>query len=303
MLGQEILEKFRVEPGTKVRLRDHDPGWAQTKSLAEQGKEATREQAEVLLEENRQELSEAQRLLYADNRYSLLIILQAMDAAGKDGTIRHVMSGVNPQGCQVYSFKQPTAEELDHSYLWRFMTRLPERGRIGIFNRSWYEDVLVVKVHPELVEARPLPPGDRGPAFWNERYEDISNFEQHLARNGVVVVKLFLNISKKEQKQRFLKRLNEPEKHWKFSAGDLEERRYWDDYQRAYEDALTATSTEWAPWHVIPADHKWVARTVVSSILTSSMRKLDLQYPQPDAEQMAELDRAREALEQEPDSD
>ncbi|MCA9117168.1 MAG: polyphosphate kinase 2 family protein, partial [Planctomycetaceae bacterium] len=174
---------------------------------------------------------------------------------------------------------------------------------IGIFNRSWYEDVLVVKVHPELVDARPLPPGDRGPAFWNERYEDISNFEQHLARNGVVVVKLFLNISKKEQKERFLKRLNEPDKHWKFSAGDLEERRYWDDYQRAYEDALTATSTEFAPWYVVPADHKWVARTVVSSILTSSMRKLDLQYPQPDSEQMAELDRARKALEQEPDSD
>jgi PPK2 family polyphosphate:nucleotide phosphotransferase len=220
-----------------------------------------------------------------------------MDAAGKDGTIKHVMSGVNPQGCQVFSFKKPSSEELSHDFLWRCVRCLPERGRIGIFNRSYYEEVLVVKVHPELLDQQRLPPGKRGKSFWEARYEAINAFEQHLAHEGTVILKFFLNVSKKEQKRRFLERLDRPEKNWKFSASDMAERAYWSDYHDAYEDALGATSTEWAPWYVVPADHKWVTRTVVADVLTSAIKGLDLRYPEVTDEQRRALAEARRKLE------
>ena len=218
MIRKEILDLFRVPPGKKFRLKDHDTGWAETREMKELGKAEIKERARAILDRNLQDLAEAQDLLYADDRYAVLIVLQAMDAAGKDGTIKHVMSGVNPQGCQVFSFKKPSAEELDHNFLWRYMRCLPERGRIGIFNRSYYEDVLVVKVHPEILDQQKLPPGKRNKAFWEARYEDINNFERHLVRNGTVILKFFLNVSREEQRQRFLERLERAEKHWKFSA-------------------------------------------------------------------------------------
>jgi PPK2 family polyphosphate:nucleotide phosphotransferase len=227
------------------------------------------------------------------------MILQAIDAAGKDGTIKHVMSGINPQGCQVFSFKKPSAEELNHNFLWRYMKALPERGRIGIFNRSYFEDVLVVKVHPEILELGKLPPGKRGKSFWHDRYEDINAFERHLVRNGTIVLKFFLNVSQKEQKKRLLERLDNPAKNWKFSAADLAERAYWDQYMEAYESAINATSTEWAPWHIIPADHKWGTRTLVAGILAHAIRRLDLKFPEVSDEQKQALLVARKKLEQE----
>ena len=272
MIRKDIIDLFRVPAGKKVRLKDYNPGWKQTEEFKDFGKDALKERAREILDKNLVDLAEAQSLLYADDRYAVLIVLQAMDAAGKDGTIKHVMSGVNPQGCQVFSFKKPSAEELDHNFLWRYMKSLPERGRIGIFNRSYYEDVLVVKVHPELI-GRQLPREKEkvGKKFWEERYEDINAFERHLVRNGTLILKFFLNVSKEEQKKRFLERLERPEKNWKFSTADLAERGYWDDYMKAYEDALSATSTEWAPWYVIPADYKWVTRSVVADIVTTSI--------------------------------
>jgi PPK2 family polyphosphate:nucleotide phosphotransferase len=296
MIRKEVIELFRVPPGKKVRFTDHDSGWAQTKELRELGKDAVKQRAKEILEENLADLAEAQERLYADDRYALLIVLQAMDAAGKDGTIKHVMSGVNPQGCQVFSFKKPSAEELDHNFLWRYMRSLPERGRIGIFNRSYYEDVLVVTVHPELLDAQKLAPGKHGKAFWEARYEDINAFERHLVRNGIVILKFFLNVSKNEQKRRFLDRLDRSEKNWKFSAADMAERGFWDDYMEAYEDALSATSTEWAPWYVIPADHKWATRAVVADIVTSTLQGLDLEYPEVTEAQREALAAARERL-------
>jgi PPK2 family polyphosphate:nucleotide phosphotransferase len=268
--------------------------------MEELGKDAVKARAKEILDENLKDLEEAQSLLYADDRYSLLIVLQAMDAAGKDGTIKHVMSGVNPQGCQVYSFKKPSAEELDHNFLWRYMKSLPERGRIGIFNRSYYEDVLVVKVHPQLL-GRQLPRdnGKLGKKFWAHRYDDINAFEHHLVRNGTIVLKFFLNVSKEEQKRRFLERLERPEKNWKFSAADLAERGFWDDYMTAFEDAIEATSTKWAPWYVVPADYKWVTRAVVADIVTSTLRGLDLKYPEVTDEQRKVLDEAKKKLESE----
>jgi len=295
MINAEILKRFRAAPGKTVRLKDHDTGWAQTEELKELGKEVIRERAQEILDENLRELAEAQELLYADDRYSVLIVLQAMDAAGKDGTIKHVMSGVNPQGCQVFSFKKPSDEELDHNFLWRYSKCLPERGRIGIFNRSYYEDVLVVKVHPELLEKK-LPPGKRGKKFWRERYEDINAFEKHLTRNGTVILKFFLNVSKDEQRRRFLERLENPEKHWKFSGADLGERAYWDEYMEAFEDAISATSTDDAPWYIVPADHKWITRAVVADVVTSAIQQLDLKFPKPDPEQLEELKQARQRL-------
>jgi PPK2 family polyphosphate:nucleotide phosphotransferase len=299
MLDPKIIDRFRIPPGKKVRLKDHDPGWQQTKELKAFGKAEVKERAREVLEKNLQELAEAQELLYADDRHGILVVLQAMDAAGKDGTIKHVMSGVNPQGCQVFSFKKPSSEELDHNFLWRYMRCLPERGRIGIFNRSYYEDVLVVKVHPELLDAGKLPPGKRGKSFWEARYDDINAFERHLVRNGIVVVKFFLNVSRDEQKRRFLERLDRPDKHWKFSAADMAERGFWDDYMSAYEDALSATSTEEAPWYVVPADHKWVTRTVVADVLTSTIHALDLKFPEVTDEQRKALAEARKRLENE----
>jgi PPK2 family polyphosphate:nucleotide phosphotransferase len=299
-IRKDIIDLFRVPPGKKVKLKDHNPGWKQSEEFEELGKDVIKERAKETLEKNLADLTEAQSLLYADNRYAVLIVLQAMDAAGKDGTIKHVMSGVNPQGCQVYSFKKPSVEELDHNFLWRYSRCLPERGRIGIFNRSYYEDVLVVKVHPQLL-GRQLPREKEkvGKKFWEERYEDINAFERHLVRNGTVILKFFLNVSKEEQKERFLERLKRPEKNWKFSPSDLAERGYWDDYMAAYEDAMSATSTEWAPWYVIPADHKWVTRSAVADIVTSAIRDLDLKYPEVTPEQRKLLEEARAKLSKE----
>jgi PPK2 family polyphosphate:nucleotide phosphotransferase len=299
MISPKLIKLFQVAPGAKVRLKQRNPGWAQTAELKELGKDVIKGRAEAVLAENLKHLAEAQELLYANDVYSVLVILQAMDAAGKDGTIKHVMSGVNPQGCQVFSFKKPSDEELDHNFLWRYMKALPERGRIGIFNRSYYEEVLVVKVHPELCERQKLPPGKRGKSFWQERYDDINAFERHLSRNGTLILKFFLHISKDEQKKRFIERLETPEKHWKFSASDLAERAFWKDYMEAFEEALSATSTEWAPWYIIPADHKWVARAAVADILASTIGSLHLTYPEVTPEQRHALAEARTQLEEE----
>ena len=246
------------------------------------------------------ELSEAQELLWATDRYALLVVLQAMDAAGKDSVIKHVMSGVNPQGVQVVSFRQPSSEELDHDFLWRISKALPERGRIGIFNRSHYEEVVALKVHPEWLEPQRLPPGDRGEAFWQERYEDINAFERHLDRNGTKVVKFFLNVSKEAQKKRFLARLDVPGKEWKFNAADVAERARFDDYISAFEDALTATSTPWAPWYVIPADHWWLTQALVAWALVDKLQSLGLSRPEVSAADHAANLEARKALEAEP---
>ncbi len=296
MIRKDIIELFRVPAGKAVHLKDYNPGWDQTEEMEELGKDALKERARQILDQNLADLAEAQNLLYADDRYSVLIVLQAMDAAGKDGTIKHVMSGVNPQGCQVFSFKKPSAEDLDHNFLWRYMRCLPERGRIGIFNRSYYEDVLVVKVHPELLVAQRLPDGVPGKKVWRRRYQDINAFERHLARNGTVILKFFLNVSKDEQKRRFLERLDRPDKNWKFSPSDLAERAHWGDYMRAYSDCLSATSTKWAPWYVVPADHKWVARAVVADVITTTIRSLDLKYPEVTDEQREGLAEARRRL-------
>jgi PPK2 family polyphosphate:nucleotide phosphotransferase len=299
MIAPELIDLIKLKPGKKVRLKDYDTGWAQTKELKELGKDVVKERAKEILDKNLEDLAEAQELLYADDRYSVLIVLQAMDAAGKDGTIKHVMSGVNPQGCHVCSFKKPSVEELDHNFLWRYMKSLPERGRIGIFNRSYYEDVLVVKVHPELLDGQKLPPGKRGKSFWEARYEDITALEKHLVRNGIVVLKFFLHVSKEEQKQRFLERLDRPEKNWKFSPSDLAERKYWGDYMAVYEDALAATTTEEAPWYVVPADNKWATRAVVADVITTAIRSLDLRFPEVTQEKRKLLMEAKSQLEKE----
>jgi PPK2 family polyphosphate:nucleotide phosphotransferase len=299
MIRSDIIDSFRVPPGKRIRLKNYDPGWIQTDELKELSKNEVKDHAKEVLAENLKQMTAAQGRLFAEDRRAILVILQAMDAAGKDGTIKHVMSGLNPQGCQVFSFKKPTAEELDHNFLWRCMKCLPERGRIGIFNRSYYEDVLVVKVHPEMLEQQQLPPGKRGKQFWNARYEDINAFEHHLVRNGTIVLKFFLNVSKAEQKRRFLERLDKPDKHWKFSPADLAERAFWDDYMRAYEDALNATSTKWAPWYVVPADHKWITRSVVADILTTTILELDPQPPRMSEEQIKTLAEVKRKLESE----
>jgi PPK2 family polyphosphate:nucleotide phosphotransferase len=299
MIRSDIIDSFRVPPGKRIRLKNYDPGWIQTDELKELSKNEVKDHAKEVLAENLKQMTAAQGRLFAEDRRAILVILQAMDAAGKDGTIKHVMSGLNPQGCQVFSFKKPTAEELDHNFLWRCMKCLPERGRIGIFNRSYYEDVLVVKVHPEMLEQQQLPPGKRGKQFWNARYEDINAFEHHLVRNGTIVLKFFLNVSKAEQKRRFLERLDKPDKHWKFSPADLAERAFWDDYMRAYEHALNATSTKWAPWYVVPADHKWITRSVVADILTTTILELDPQPPRMSEEQIKTLVEVKRKLESE----
>lgn len=271
--------QFRVKPGKKVKLSEIDPAWEGPKEWEDLAKDEVKEKAAEILEASRQGLFEAQQKLYAQDTYSVLVVLQAMDAGGKDGTIKHVFSGINPEGCQVASFKAPSAEELDHTFLWRISKALPERGRIGIFNRSHYEEVLVVKVHPEILEGQKLPEGKHGKKFWNQRYQDIKTFERHLARNGTVILKFFLYTSKSEQKKRFLARLDDPNKNWKFSLGDVEERAYWDQYMQAFEEAISATSTRWAPWYIIPSDHKWIARTLVANILEETIRGLMLNYP------------------------
>ena len=250
-----------------------------------------------MLKEHVNELSELQRIHYADNRYAVLLIFQAMDAAGKDGAIRHVMSGINPQGCQVYSFKHPTPKELDHDFLWRTNCALPERGRIGIFNRSYYEEVLIVRVHPEILSGQQIPEDLlNGDDVWKNRYRSINSMEYHLHHNGTRIVKFFLHLSKEEQRKRFLRRIDEPEKNWKFNIGDIEERKYWDDYMKAYEDCLEATSTERAPWYIVPADDKKNARLIVSKIILETFRSLDMSYPETTEERRKELLKLREML-------
>ncbi len=298
MLKSRFIKRFRVEPGSNVNLRDFDTDWAETKDAKQLGKDEIKDRAIKVLEENKQHLAESQELIAASNTHSVLLIFQAMDAAGKDGTIRHVMSGVNPQGCQVFSFKKPSAEERDHNFLWRYMKSLPERGRFGIFNRSYYEDVLVVKVHPEFLDTQ-IPSGEKAKKFWKGRYDDINNFERHLVRNGTIVLKFFLHVSKREQRRRFLERLTDPSKYWKFSVSDMEERRYWKEYQECFEDALSATSTEWAPWYVIPADRKYVTRALVADIIVKAVKDMDLEYPKPSKEDLKRFEIARVELEKE----
>ena len=295
MLRREnLVDLFRVDPGQRFRLKDHDPAWDGDDRVS---KAKRKEAAAKLLSEDVSALAEAQELLWADDSWSLLAIFQAMDAAGKDSTIKHVMSGVNPQGVQVTSFKHPSAEELDHTFLWRCMKALPERGRIGIFNRSYYEEVLIVKVHPHLIDAQRIPGANpASKTFWQHRYEDINRFEEHLARNGTAIVKFFLNVSRSEQRQRFLERIERPEKHWKFSARDLVESQHWDEYMRAYEECLATTSTRWAPWYVIPADKKWVTRSLVAAILTDTIQRLDLKWPKVTAEQKRAIAEAKQQL-------
>jgi PPK2 family polyphosphate:nucleotide phosphotransferase len=297
ILDKQLIQAIRVAPGSKIRLDRFSTRWPNGES--EGNLDDFRNHAKDLLEENLKRLSESQQRLYADDRFAVLIIFQAMDAAGKDGTIRHVMSGINPQGCQVFSFKHPSAEELDHTFLWRSMCALPERGRIGIFNRSYYEDVLITRVHPKLLEHQQLPPGKRGKSFWAARYEDIRHFERHLASNGTILLKFFLHVSKDEQKRRLLARLTDPGKHWKFSAADLQERGYWNDYMRAYEDAISHTSTPFAPWHIVPADHKWLCRALVSETICRRLKTLKLEYPRLSVDQQKELDIAKKRLENE----
>jgi PPK2 family polyphosphate:nucleotide phosphotransferase len=279
-----------VPPGKKIDLKDYDP--------ADTGKFENKESAQVKLAAGIQQLAEYQNILYAQNKFSVLIIFQAMDAAGKDSTIKHVMSGINPQGCQVYSFKSPSSEELDHDYLWRIHKAMPERGRIGIFNRSYYEEALIVRVHPELLAAQKLPAIDLQ-QIWPQRFQEINDFERYLTNNGTVIIKFFLHVSKQEQKQRFLERINEPEKHWKFSAQDVEERAYWDDYQAAYTDIFNHTSTAVAPWYIIPADRKWFTRLTVADIICARLAQMDLAYPQIGEEQRAQLAVAKKMLERE----
>ncbi|MBN2432345.1 MAG: polyphosphate kinase 2 family protein [Acidobacteria bacterium] len=283
--------QFRVRPDETLSLKKRDPDF--TGDFKD--KSAAREK----LEKDVEKLAALQEVLYADNRYALLIIFQAMDAAGKDGAIEHVMSGINPQGCQVFSFKAPSAEELDHDFLWRCMKALPERGRIGIFNRSYYEEVLIVRVHPEIVKSQKLPADTDWKNIWKDRFEDINHFERYLVRNGIVVVKFFLHISRKEQKERFLARIHTPEKNWKFSLADVEERKHWQKYMKAYEAAIAATSTKWAPWYVIPGDHKWFARVAIADILIHTLKSLPLKFPEVTAEHLKEIEVAKKMLEEE----
>ena len=286
---QKYLEPYRVTKGKGFQLKDFDPG--DTRGL-----KMDKGDAAELLRRGSKWLATEQDMLYAQDRWSLLLIFQAMDAAGKDGTIKHVMSGVNPQGCQVYSFKQPSAEELAHDFLWRYAIGIPARGRIGIFNRSYYEEVLVVRVHKTLLENQKLPPCLVTKRIWDERLADIARFEDYLTRQGVIILKFFLNLSRKEQKKRFMERLGKPDKNWKFSASDVRERQYWDDYIHAFEEAIGATATPHAPWYVVPADNKWYTRLVVAAAIVEAVENLDLEYPRVGAEKQKELAAARAQL-------
>ena len=287
--ASKLVKPYRVEGGSKFRLKDHDPGTT--------GHLRSKAHAKELLEQGIASMAELQDKLYAQDRWGVLLIFQGMDAAGKDGAIKHVMSGVNPQGCQVYSFKSPSSEELHHGYLWRTTLRFPERGRIGIFNRSYYEEVLVVRVHPEMLKQERTPPSLVTKDIWSERFADINSFERYSTRNGIVIRKFFLNLSRKEQKRRFLERLEQPEKNWKFSAADIHERQYWGDYMSAYEDMIVHTATKHAPWFVVPADNKWFTRLVVAAAIVDTLEDLKLAYPKVDAEKRKELQAARSILE------
>ena len=288
---ESFLKPFRVTDGKKFKLKRVDP--------KDTGGLKSKEAATKLLAEGVKRLAELQGRLYAQDRWSLLLVFQAMDAAGKDGTIKHVMSGVDPTGCQVFSFKAPSAEELDHDYMWRSLKCLPERGRIGIFNRSYYEEMLVVRVHPELLHAQKLPPQQVTDDIWKERFEDVRNIEKYLGRNGVVIRKFFLHVSKDEQKRRFLERLQRKDKNWKFSMADAKERNFWDDYQRAYEDMIQHTASDEAPWYVVPADHKWFTRLVVAGAIIDALEDLELKYPTVDEHKREELRLVQAELERE----
>jgi PPK2 family polyphosphate:nucleotide phosphotransferase len=296
MARKEILDRivkyvdpFRITKGKGFRLRNFDP--ADTRGLALDKGEATE-----LLQRGTEWLAEEQDMLYAQDRWSLLLLFQAMDAAGKDGTIKHVMSGVNPQGCQVFSFKQPSQEELNHDFLWRYAKSLPERGRIGIFNRSYYEEVLVVRVHEHILDGQNLPAPLVSKRIWDERLSDIAHFEDYLTRQGMVILKFFLHLSREEQKKRFMERLDRPDKHWKFSASDVHERRFWDDYMHAFQEAIRGTASKHAPWYVVPADNKWFTRLIVAAAIVEAVERLDLTYPKVDAQKKKELQTIRAAL-------
>jgi PPK2 family polyphosphate:nucleotide phosphotransferase len=289
MKRAQLVTRYRVTSGKHFSLADFNP--------ADTWKLRSKEHAQEWLEQGVTRLSELQPLLYAQDQWAVLLVFQAMDAAGKDGTIKHVMSGVNPQGCKVYSFKVPSEEELGHDFLWRTTKCLPERGRIGIFNRSYYEEVLVVRVHPELLERQKLPPSLVTGKLWEERFQDIRAAERHLARSGVVICKFLLHLSKQEQRQRLLSRLEEPQKNWKFSRADLKERQRWDDYMQAYQDMVRHTASEEAPWYIVPADHKWFTRLVVAEVVVDALESLKLAYPKVDAAKRRELARIRGKLE------
>jgi len=288
MKTAKLEKSYRVDDGKHFRLKEFDS--------ADTGHWDSVEEAKEQLQKDIKRMEELQDKLYAQDRWSVLLIFQAMDAAGKDGTIKHVMSGVNPEGCQVHSFKAPSQAELQHDFLWRTTQALPERGHIGIFNRSYYEEVLVVRVHPPVLESQLVPPSLITKDIWKERFEDINCFERHMGRNGTVVRKFFLHLSKKEQKRRFLSRLDEPEKHWKFSAGDIQERESWDDYQEAYEDMIRHTASKQAPWYVVPADNKWFTHLVVAAAIVQTLEELDLCYPKVDGEKLKEIAAARRIL-------
>ena len=296
---EQILEQLLVKPGTAAALADRDPGWTGVAAYEGLSREELKAEAKDALARGIEELSEAQELLWASDTYALLVVFQAMDGAGKDSAIKHVMTGVNPQGVHVVGFRQPSPEELDHDFLWRVSKALPERGRIGVFNRSHYEEVVTVRVHPAWLDAQRLPSAARGSTAWADRYEDINAFEHHLDRSGTKIVKLFLHVSKEEQKKRLLARLDTPGKEWKFKAADVSERALWDEYMAAFEAALTATSTPWAPWYVIPADHKWLTRALVVRILVDTIQALELSWPELSEEERKTNLEARKTLEAE----
>jgi len=298
---ERVLRTLRVAPGTRADLSNRDTRWSGGGELDQLSSHELNATAKAILARGIERLADAQELLWASDTYSLLLVFQAMDAAGKDSTIKHMMSGVNPQGVQVVSFGRPSSEELDHTFLWRISNALPERGRIGIFNRSHYEEVVALRVHPEWLEAQKLPPGDRGPKFWARRYDDINAFEHHLHSNGTKVVKFFLHVSKTEQKRRFMARLDNPDKLWKFNADDVAERARWDDYMQAFEDAIGATSTDWAPWYVVPADRKHVMQAMVTAVVADTIESLDLKWPTVSAKDQQANERARAELQAEPD--
>jgi PPK2 family polyphosphate:nucleotide phosphotransferase len=289
--ARDLTRPFRITKGKDFRLKDVDPD-----DTLDFTKDADKSRAKEVLAMGVTALAELQDKLYAQDKWAVLLIFQAMDAAGKDGAIKHVMSGTNPQGCQVYSFKSPSSDDLDHDYLWRCMKCLPNRGHIGIFNRSYYEEVLVVRVHPDFLAKQKMPPRLVDKNIWDERFEDIRNFEQYLARNGVVVRKFFLHVSKKEQKRRFLERIDDPLKNWKFSSNDANERDYWDDYMKAYEEMIQETATKEAPWYVVPADNKWFTRVVVAGAVIETLASLDLAYPKVDEGKLNELSAAKKKL-------
>jgi PPK2 family polyphosphate:nucleotide phosphotransferase len=288
--SRKLAKPFRIVDGKNFKLSKYDP--CETLGLSSEDKPRARE----ALSNGVEALAELQDILYAQDKWAVLLIFQAMDAAGKDGAIKHVMSGLNPQGCQVFSFKAPSAEDLDHDYLWRSMKCLPNRGHIGIFNRSYYEETLVVRVHPEFLHKQKIPPSLLTKHIWEERFEDIRNFERYLSRNGIVVVKFFLHLSKNEQKRRFLERADVPDKNWKFSASDMAERAFWKDYQKAYEDVIRNTATKHSPWYVVPADNKWFSRVVVAAGVVDTLANLDLAYPRVDKAKLAEIAQAKKAL-------